>query len=138
MKVKGLPQVWHPYWAWEEVAHGMWSDVADRKSMLRQAIAFTGDHVQYGHYMQRVIVEFPTGCENALTNPSLNHRAWIGHAACALAINCPEDITREAWGRLTDEQRLLANKQAERAICAWYDDYTARHGLRAAMGGSLL
>ena len=138
MKVKGLPQVWHPYWAWEEVAHGMWSDVADRQSMLRQALAFTGDHVQYGHYMQRVIVEFPTGCENALTNPSLNHRAWIGHAACALAINCPEDITREAWGRLTDEQRLLANKQAERAICAWYDDYTARHGLRGAMGESLL
>lgn len=113
-------RIYHPYHLWEEVAAGMWADVENAKEHLDRAVAFTGNHELYGLFMMRVAAEWRYSCENALTDAMLNKRAWIGHAATALAIGCPEDITRKAWGMLTDEQRFLANQQADRAIKWWY------------------
>jgi hypothetical protein len=131
-------RVYHPVSAWEEIEHGMWSDVDNRATHLQRAVEFTSDHVRYGEYMLRVVREWPISCENALTDDRMNRRAWVGHAACALAIGCPEDITRQAWGELTDEQRLLANKEAERAIRIWGHAYAARKGLRDDVAIALL
>lgn len=133
-----MKRIYHPINQWEEIAHGMWSDVSDRADWLQKAVEFTGDHKKYGHYMMRVIAEWPASCENALTDLALNKRAWVGHAACALAIGCPEDITRQAWGMLTDEQRLLANKAADRALRAWDRAYAARDGVHHDVGGAML
>jgi hypothetical protein len=116
-------QVWHPYENWEEIRYNMWGNVSERQKYLQMAIKFTGNHKLYGSYMLRVVEEWPISCENALTDNTLNKQAWIGHAACALAIRCPEDITRKAWSFLTDEQQLLANKEARRAIQRWADNY---------------
>lgn len=115
-------EVWHPYWAWEEVGHNMWGDVRRRKTWLQIAIAFTGDHELYGEWMMRVIDEWPRSCEQNLTK-SGDKRAWIGHAAVALAIGCPEDIVREAWGHLSKDQQDKANDKAQAAIDTW----RARH-----------
>lgn len=133
-----IPRVYHPYDRWEEVTAGMWSEVEDRKGWLARAIAFTGNHKLYGEYMMKVVVLWPISCENALTDTALNRKAWIGHAACALALGCPEDITREAWGHLTDEQRLLANEEADRAVRAWEYAYRKDHDLYGPMGEPLL
>jgi hypothetical protein len=133
-----LKRVYHPYDTWEEIKFNMWGEVDDKAEWLQKAIAFTSDHKQYGHYMLRVTREWPISCENALTDININQMAWIGHAACALAMQCPEDIIRTAWGYLTDEQRLLANKEAERAIQKWSIRYAESKGLHKDMGGSLL
>jgi hypothetical protein len=133
-----LPQVWHPVQQWEEIAHNMWGRVTNRADYLARAIEFTGDHKLYGSYMQRVCREWPISAENALTDPHLNHRAWVGHAACALAMNCPEDIVRQAWSHLNDEQKLLANKEASRAIADWRRAYIKNRGLRQAVGETML
>jgi len=53
----------------------------------------------------------------------MNHQAWIGHAACAINHNAPEDITRLAWRRLTQEQQNAANAAADNAIAYWADKY---------------
>ena len=131
-------RVYHPYQLWEEVIFNMWGDVGNRKEWLDKAIIFTGDHILYGQYMHRVVTEWPISCENALTDPQLNKRAWIGHAACALAIQCPEHIVREAWGKLSDEQRFLANKEADRAIQSWNNAYAKHKGLCEYLGATLL
>jgi hypothetical protein len=136
--MKPLSRVYHSHDKWEEIPAGMWSDVDDRKAMLQRAIDFTGDHALYGSYMMRVIREWPISCENALTDQALNKRAWVGHAACAMAIGCPEDITRQAWGMLSDEQRLLANKEADGALRAWEHAYRKDRGLHEEVGGALL
>ena len=133
-----LKRVYHPYWDWEEIDHNMWGDVSDRKLYLKRAIKFTGDHKKYGRFMRRVIAEWPVSCENALTDSNLNKRAWVGHAACALAIGCPEDITRQAWGELTDEQRTLANAEADRAIQEWEYTYRKNKGILSCMAEPLL
>lgn len=131
-------RVWHPFDTWEEVKHGMWADVKNRREMLEKAIAFTGDHKLYGEFMTKVVEEWPISTENALTDSSLNQKAWVGHAACAMALGCPEDITRSAWKYLTDEQRFLANKEAASAIARWRLAYAAHLGLCEDLAEALL
>jgi len=131
-------RIYHPYWLWEEVDANMWGSVSNRKAALQKAIAFTGDHKLYGRFMQRVVAEWKYSCENALTDYSLSRKAWVGHAACAFAHGIPEDITRAAWRHLSDEQRVLANKEAERAIRVWEYGYAKSLGLCVDMGDTLL
>lgn len=133
-----LKRIYHPYEKWEEIKHNMWGKVENRASMLERAIGFTGNHKLYGQYMMRVINEWPISCENALTDRNLNQKAWVGHAACALALNCPEDITRNAWGYLTDEQRFLANREAARAIACWNENYSKDKAPHPDMGKQVL
>lgn len=133
-----LAQVWHPVSQWEEIAYNMWGRVKDRSAYLQQAIDFTGDHKRYGHFMRRVCLEWPISTENAFTDPHLNHKAWLGHAACALAFRCPEDIVRQAWSYLNDEQKLLANKEASRAVADWRRAYIKNRGIRSGLAQPVL
>lgn len=116
MKIK---RIYHPYHLWEEIKSNMWGKEGDPKELLPWAIEFTGDHKIYGSYMLKVIEGWKYSCEHNLTNFEHNQKAWIGHAACAYANECPEWIVRMAWGKLTDKQRRLANIEADNAIDAW-------------------
>lgn len=118
-----IERVYHPYWLWEETHTNMWRQVEDRAEWLQRAIEFTGDARTYGDWMLEVVREWPYSCEHNLTNLTQNRRAWIGHAACALAFNCPEDIVREAWGHLSEMQQRLANRKADEAIEIWEANY---------------
>lgn len=133
-----LDRVYHPIDKWEEISSNMWGAVDDRASYLTRAISLTGDYKRYGSLMQRVIREWPVSCENALTDHRLNKKAWLGHAACALGIGCPEDITRKAWGYLNDSQRRLANGQAASAIRDWQVNYAESKGICLDVGEPLL
>jgi len=114
-----MKRIFHPYWKWEEARHNMWGTADDKEKSLREAVEFTGDHLLYGSYMCRVINEWEFSCEHNLTDLSQNRRAWLGHAACALAMFCPEDIVRSAWAKLTRIQQVKANLQAEKYINMW-------------------
>lgn len=116
----------------------MWGTVEDRPEAVAEAIKFTGDAALYGSFMRRVIQEWPISCENALTDASINRKAWVGHAACALALRIPEDVVREAWGKLSNEQRRLANAQAEYAIAAWEQHHKESAALHRDLGKQML
>lgn len=133
-----LPRSWRPIETWEEVGANMWGEVEDRADMLERAIEFTGDHRLYGSFMMQVVNEWPNSCANALTDYALNRKAWIGHAACAMALGCPEDITRHAWSYLSNEQRALANGEAARAIQSWEVRYREGLGIREDVAQPLL
>ncbi len=114
-----MNKIWHPYWKWEEANFNMWGRVKNREKYLQKAIEFTGDATRYGKYMMRVANEWSYSCEHNLTDLSQNRKAWIGHAACALAFQCPEDIVRQAWSHLTEDQQIAANEKAAEAIRYW-------------------
>lgn len=122
-------RVYRHYDEWEEIEHNMWGISDNPKKALKKAIEFTGDHRKYGRFMMRVVREWEASCENALTDENINKRAWVGHAATALALGIPEDITRRAWGELTNEQQALANAEADRAIKWWEENYAKNKGL---------
>lgn len=130
-------RIYHPVHLWEEMRFNMWGSTENKRQQLQEAITFTGNAELYGSYMQRVIREWPYSCENALTDRSINRRAWIGHAACALAIRCPENIVRQAWGHLTNDQQYRANGEASKAIADW-ESQRADSGIRESMGKPVL
>lgn len=113
-----LFEQWLPYWEWDELKYNMWGDVPNRKEWLDKAIEFTGNHELYGSWMLKVVDQMPNSCRHNLSQRG-DKRSWIGHAAVALALQCPEYIVREAWGRLTDEQQSKANDKATEAIKYW-------------------
>tara|TARA_Y100000034_G_scaffold95703_1_gene116371 strand:+ start:3990 stop:4304 length:315 start_codon:yes stop_codon:yes gene_type:complete len=98
---------------WKKVKAGDWD------SELQRAVEFTGNDKAYGRAMLKVVKEWKYSCEHNLSNLSQNRRAWVGHAACALEKGLGESVVRSAWGMLTEEQRILANKKADEAIEEW-------------------
>lgn len=116
-----IKKIWHPYWKWEETKFNMWGYVENRKEWLEKAIAFTGDADLYGRWMMKVVKNWKYSCEHNLSKQDTNRKAWLGHAAVAMAIQCPEDIVRQAWGYLTEEQQIAANQKAQEAIEYWED-----------------
>jgi len=108
---------------WEETKYNMWGSVDNRNKFLGMAVDFTGNHILYGEWMKKVVADWRYSCEHNLSNIKSNRRAWIGHAACAYYMQCPEDIVRAAWSMLTDEQRNLANEEADKAIEMWENKY---------------
>ncbi len=124
-----MKQIFHPYTEWEDYQAGMWRSMPskERDLFLQRAIDFTGDAELYGSFMMRVIEEWPISCEHNLTDLSQNRKAWIGHAACCMAIDCPENVTREAWGHLNQEQQDKANNMAILAINKWEQWYEKTH-----------
>jgi len=88
--------------------------------------------------MMQVANEWKFSCENSLTNADVNHKAFIGHCAAAKALRLPEDIVRQAWGLLTNEQRQKADMAAERAINWWWDNKGTNIKICEPMGVKML
>jgi hypothetical protein len=116
-----MRKIWHHYTKWEEYYYGMWNKVSrdEEDKLLPIAIEFTGDADRYGRAMMRVLDEWPISCEQNLSDSQINRRAWIGHAACCIAINCPEYVVRKAWWHLSEDQQREANAKADEAIRKW-------------------
>ena len=118
-----MNRVYVEYEKLEEVKYGMWSDVNDLCHFTDLAHKLLKDYVLLGEVMIDVVNSWKFSCINALTDELINQRAWLGQAACAYKYNIPEDLTRKAWSRLTKNEKLLANKQADRAIEYWNENY---------------
>lgn len=116
-----MKQIYHPYWLWECFKNGMWRREKKEyeETELIKIIEFTGNHNRYGESMIEAVRYWKYSCENFLSNKSINRRAYIGHAGCCIRFGWPEYLVREAWGMLTDNQRYLANKEADKAIKKW-------------------
>lgn len=138
MKPHKFKKVYHCCDQWEELSHGMWDEPVNKKEQQNMAMKLMSDANLFGHYMERVTNEWPISCENALTDDNLNKKAWLGQAACALAMRIPESVTRSAWGKLSYEQQLLANQQAQQFILQWSNRYAKSKGLSKNMERSLL
>lgn len=125
-----IRRVYVPYWEWEDWKAGMWRKIENKKEesdYLLKAIGFTGDWVKYGTSMEEVINKWPNTMLNTLTNISANKRAFVGHCAVQLAIDCPEYITRMAWKELTEKQRVEADEIAQLLIDEWLIDYAQKN-----------
>lgn len=119
-------QFYTHYTNWEDYQNGMWrpESKADMTEFLDKAIEFTGNAELYGTWMLKVLDQWPVTTRQNLSDRRQNRKAWIGHAACCLAINCPEQVTRAAWWKLTETQRNEANQKAQEAIEKWEKDYS--------------
>lgn len=126
---KKLKRVFHHHDKWEDAAHGMWrrnSSGDERQAFLSKARALMIDTAAFFGAMERVTYEWPYSCEANFTAPGVNKLAWLGHAGCCLATGSSEDVTRQAWHTLNQEQQDAANAAAQLAIDGWETRYVRR------------
>ena len=134
-------RIYKPYWEWEDFQNGMWRRVSKKEELeyLDWAVKFTGNHLEYGEAMGLVIKKWTNTMLHNLTNTSINRRAFLRHCACRYKSGCPEYIVRIAWKKLTDNQRYLADNEAEIRIIKWTNEYkTNSSGLRKNVGKQML
>ena len=120
-----LKRVFHRYETWEETKAGLWKRPTGelRGQLIDQCALFMADTTQFHQAMLQVPIQWPISCEVNFTTRSVNRQAWLGHAACCIALNCPEEPTRIAWWRLTQRQRDAADAAAAEVIEAWEENY---------------
>ncbi len=120
-----IKRVYHHHSKMEEYKSNMWRVVEDKDYAVSESARLMIAYGEFETACHRVIREWPFSTEAALSATVINHQAWIGHAACALNHGAPEDLTRQAWRTLTEEQQDLANEAADKAISAWRTSYVA-------------
>ena len=115
-----MKRIYHHYEKWEEIQHGMWRTIRgdERHLYLEKAALLMKDTTEFRASMSRASFQWRYSCEVHLTG-GYNRQAWIGHAGCCLATGAPEDVTREAWHTLTQNEQDLANAAADNVLQEW-------------------
>lgn len=121
MIMKQLTRIYHDYTKWEEVKYNAYAKINPKKKdyQIDKVIYFFKNPNLINEFMEFVIENFKYSCEHNLTNPNLNHRAWLGQTALAVYNKIPAEITMEAWNFLTEEEQNRANTIAEKKIKRW-------------------
>lgn len=115
-----MDQKFYHYTMWEDFQNGMYNEDKDgRNDRVNKAVYLLSHRDLLYEQMTRVTNEWKYATEQNLTNPNINHQAFLGQTACAIWGGIHEDETREAWGYLTSVQRYLANKVADRVKYEW-------------------
>lgn len=115
-----MERIFHHYSKWEDFHAGMYDEDKDgREARVLKAASILGNPAVCETAMQKVIAEWPVATEYNLSNAEINRKAWLGQAACSCYGAVHEDETREAWGIMTSEQRIEANRIARRLITEW-------------------
>lgn len=122
MKIK---RVYHHYEKCEEYKTSMWKQIPieQRQERVIQSRDLMLDIHAFHAAMLRAVDEWPHSCEHNLTASVINHQAWLGHAGCAINHDAPEELTREAWSMLNEEQQRLANIAADGVMEIWRSRY---------------
>ena len=119
-----MKQKYYHYTMWEDFQNGMYDEIKDgRQDRVKKAVQILSNLDLLYQQMTRVTKEWKYATEQNFTNNSINHQAFLGQTACNIYAGIKEDETREAWGRLTNDQRYKANKVADRVYMEWRKRY---------------
>lgn len=118
-----MKRIFHPWTKWEEVTNGMWRIVSaqERDAFAIKAANLMRDIPAFESAMRKASEQWINSSEHNLTDLSQNRKAWLGHAGNCVALDSPEDATRQGWGMLNQEEQDKANAAAERIIKEWED-----------------
>ena len=115
-----MERIFHHYNMWEDYHAGMYDESKDgREERVCKAVEILGNPETCREAMKMVIAEWELATEYNLSNAEINRKAWLGQAACCCYAGIHEDETREAWGRMTEAQRVKANAIASEIIKRW-------------------
>lgn len=113
-------RVYHHYRDLEEFHGGMWRicrGMARRHNSVRAATLLR-DSVAFLAAMRRAVAEWPKSCDHNLTADG-NKLAWLGWAACCIAVGSPEENTRIGWHMLNPAEQCEANRVAQVVLDEW-------------------
>jgi hypothetical protein len=113
-----MKQYFSHYLHWEDFQNGMYTMInnVNESELIELSVNLLSNKEGFYICMQQLIIEWPVATKVNLTNQGQNRRAWLGAAACCFNHQCPELLTRTAWGLLNTEQQNQANQAAESII----------------------
>lgn len=115
-----MQRIFHHYSLWEDYHAGMYDESKDgRAERVQKDAEILGTPAVCREAMENVIAEWKISTEYNLSNLEINRKAWLGQAACSCYAGIHEDETREAWGIMTEAQRIEANRIAAAIIKKW-------------------
>lgn len=121
-----MERIYHHYETWEDYKNGMYDERKEgREQRVKEAVRILGTAELCTKAMEKVIHEWTISTEYNLSNIGQNRKAWLGQAACSCYAGIHEDETREAWGLMAEEQRIRANRIAQRIIDRWQREHEA-------------
>lgn len=108
----------------EEYQSNMWREVPinERQGYIDATAAIMRDTDAFEAAMMRAANEWPNSTAVAMTTPSLNYQAWMGHAGCAIELGSPEHLTRQGWRLLSADEQDAANQAASNVINFWREN----------------
>lgn len=115
-----MERIFHHYNKWEDFHAGMYAESKEgRKERVKLAASILGTPTLCKIAMEMVVSRWRVATEYNLSNAEINRKAWLGQAACSCYAGIHEDETREAWGIMTEAQRIEANRIAADIIKKW-------------------
>lgn len=115
-----MERIFHHFNLWEDYHAGMYAESKEgRAERVKKAAYILGTPKICREAMEKVVSEWEKATEYNLSNSEINRKAWLGQAACCCYAGVHEDETREAWGIMTELQRVEANAIASEIIKKW-------------------
>jgi len=112
-----MNKISYPYHLWEDFINGMFSlSHPSPDTAIEQAQDLLRDPEMFFKVGIKVMADWPISSDENLSNASANRRAWIGQASCCYWTGVPETLTRKAWGRLSHNEKAIANNVADKII----------------------
>lgn len=120
-----MKQIFHHYEKWEDWKDGLYAlSVSDSdETMVVRAARLLSDVDLFREAALKVIHQWPHAAEVNLSNRSRNRQAWLGQAACCFVCGATEDLTKEAWHRLSPAEQDAANMVADYVIAVWEQEF---------------
>lgn len=120
-----MDRIWHPYYLWEDYKSGFYKSETDlnKDEQIEVSKKLFQDKKEFNTVLRKIIKDWKYSCEHNLTNESLNKIAWLGQAACAYKYKISNDISREGYNLLNKEEKLEADKIAEKVLKRWESEY---------------
>lgn len=124
-----MKRVYHHFEKWEDWRDGLYRQTVERADeiMVERAARLLRSPFALRPAMLHVAENWTCAAEQNMTNASRNRQAWLGQAACCYVVGAPEDLTKQAWHRLTTAEQDAANAIADEVIRKWEDDRTCRN-----------
>lgn len=115
-----IKQIYHHYNKWEDFKNGLFDTKCDNfDEKITLSIELLKDQDMFYKMSIEMIDSWVYSSEQNLSDNSINKRAWIGQATCCFSHGSPEFVTKQAWWELDEEDRIKANKTADKAIKYW-------------------
>lgn len=116
-----MKRVYHHYEKWEDWKDGLYRLTLDPvdEILISRSARLLSDPELFHINALRVITAWPYSAAVNLSNRSRNRQAWLGQASCCFACGSPEDLTKQAWHRLSPAEQDAANAVADRVIAEW-------------------
>jgi hypothetical protein len=118
-----MQRIFHNYLKWEDWKRGMYrplqQDSPEAEELITLALHLLSSPRKLYRVMSLVSTKWRYASEMNLSHAAINRQAWLGQAACCYEYHVPEHLTKQAWWRLTQDQRDKANAIADRVILEW-------------------